>query len=291
MKFSYWVLLKKIISFWSIDNISQLSAALAYYTIFSITPLILICTTLIGFVLGKENVKSQVLNQIRNVIGKDSANQVNSMIEMASHVSTNTSAAIIGIIVLFLGLMGFFWELQTSINKVWGVKAKEGLGIYHFIKHRLLSFILLLGIVFLLMVSLLINIVIAAISHYLHNYISQTAEFWILINFIISFVIITFLFAMIFKILPDVKIKWRDVLSGSIFTALLFTLGKLVLELYITNAHVGSAYGAAGSLIVILIWVYYSAQILFIGVEFTKANLILKGHKIIPANYAIISES
>lgn len=291
MKYSYWLLIKQTISFWNKDNISQLSAALAYYTIFSITPFILLFITLAGFVLGKEDVKTKILTQIADTVGKDSANQVNSMIQAASNFSTNSLAILMGIIVLFIGLMGFFWELQTSVNKVWGVKPKEGLGIYHIIKHRLLSFTLVLGVIFLLLVSLIINIMITAISNYLNIYISSTDYLWSFVNFVVSFVFLSFLFAMIFKILPDAVIRWRDVVLGSIFTAFLFTVGKLILEIYIGHSHLASAYGAAGSLIIILVWVYYSAQILFIGIEFTKANLILNGIKIIPANYAEFNET
>lgn len=281
----YWKLVTEIISRWNSDDVSRLSAALAYYTIFSIAPLLIICITLSGFLFGNDVVKTEILKNITNLVGSNSADQVRFMIDSASHLSSGFLTTGVGFVVFLLGLMGFFWELQNGINNVWGVQTKSGLGFFHTLKIRLLSFSIVLVIAFLLLVSLISNTLIAKLSYYFNPSV-YAISIWSIFNFFISFIIISFLFAMIFKILPDVILKWKDVWIGAIVTAFLFTIGKIFLEFYLGKSDIATAYGAAGSLIVILIWVYYSAQILFIGVEFTKVNTILRGTRIKPAKYA-----
>lgn len=286
MKVSYWKLIKEIITYWNYDNISRLSAALAYYTIFSIAPFLFICITIAGLVFGNNSAQQAILTQISQLIGPGSEQQVELMLNSISHISSNLTINITTLIILFLGMIGFFSELQNGINTIWGVQRRPGLSYLIIFRIRLLPFIVILGLVFLLLASLVIDTFITAISNYLNVLIAHVSFALTLVNFFITLCITTFLFTLIFKILPDVILKWKDVWIGSIVTAFLFTIGKYILEIYLANSQIATSYGAAGALIAILIWVYYSAQILFIGAEFIKVNMILREKDIIPYQYA-----
>lgn len=284
----YWIIAKKTFYAWSADGISHISASLAYYTIFSIAPLLVICISLTSFLFSNDVVEQHILEQIRNMLGSGSANQIKYMIAGASKPSTGIISSLIGVIVLLLAAGGFFGELQSGLNVIWGVKPKSNQGILGVIKSRFLSITMVLGVAFLLLVSLVISTLITAMSSYINNLIPGATIFWIFFNFLISLCIITLLFAMLFKYLPEVDLKWRDVGLGAVITAFLFTVGKLAIEIYLGKSNITSTYGAAGSLIAILVWVYYSVQILFLGAEFTKINFKMNSGKIKPSKNAVL---
>lgn len=289
MKKRLWVtLLKKTFTGWSEDDITFMSAALAYYTTFSLAPLIVICIYIAGLFFGKEMVANIFVEQINNAIGSGSADQVRTMIIKFMNPETSIINQIIGIIVLIFGASGVFGALQTGLNAVWHVKLRSDRGIMGIIKDRFLSFTMVLGVSFLLLVSLIITVIITAASGYVNSYFNGGAIVGLVLNFLISTGIITVLFAMMFKYLPDVKIKWADVWLGAFITTLLFTLGKFFLAIYLKYSHTGAEFGAASSLILILVWVFYSAHIFFFGAEFTKAFATRKGHPIRPTKNAVL---
>ena len=252
------------------DKAPRLGAALAYYTIFSLAPLLLIAIAIAGFVLGQEAVQGQVSNQLSGVFGKTTSDALQQMIKNAAKPKSGTLATIIGVITLLLGAAGVFGQLKDALNTIWDVEEKKGCGILGMLKARFLSMAMVCGSGFLLLVSLLIDAAISAASHRLISGPMTTLLQGV--QLVVSFAVITVVFAAIFRYLPDLetRVPWRDVWFGAAFTALLFVLGKFGLGLYISKAAPGSTFGAAGSLVVLLIWVYWSAQILFFGAEFTQ---------------------
>jgi membrane protein len=282
-----WQLFQETFKEWSEDKASRLAAALAYYTIFSIAPLLIIVIAIAGAVFGEEAARGQIVGQIQGLVGKDGAQFIQTAITNANKPQTGAMASIISVVVLLVGATGLFTELQDSLNTIWEVKPKPGRGINNMIRLRFLSFAMVLGIGFLLLVSLVISTALAALSTYFSNLIPGVDFLWPIINFIISFAITTFLFGLIFKVLPDVEIAWSDVLIGAILTSFLFSIGRFLLGQYLGNGSFGSAYGAAGSLVVILAWVNYAAQILFFGAEFTQVYSRRHGSGITPTKNAI----
>lgn len=279
-------LLKQTYTEWSEDKASRLAAALSYYTALSIAPLLVIVILAVGLVLGNQDTaRNELLSQIRNVVGTQGAEFIKTVIENANQPSTATLAGLLSLATLLWGSTNVFNELQTSLNLIWNVEVKAGRGIWATLKERFLSFTLVLGTGFLLLVSLVLSAALSVLSDYLANLLPNGGWAWQLLNFVISFGVITLLFALIYKILPDAEIAWRDVWLGAAVTALLFTIGKYLLGLYLANA--GSAYGAAGSLVVFLLWVYYSAQIIFFGAEFTQVFATRYGSGIRPAANAV----
>ena len=266
----YLALFKQTFSEFSEDKAPRLGAALAYYTIFSLAPLLMIAIAIAGFVLGREAVQGQVAHQLSGVFGKTTADALNDMIKNAAKPKSGAIAAIIGIVTLLLGAAGVFGQLKDALNTIWNVEPKKSGGVMGMIKQRFLSMAMVCGSGFLLLVSLLIDAAISAASNRLTS--GSEAAIFQVIQLIVSLAIITFVFAAIFKYLPDLpaKLPWKDVWFGAAFTAVLFVLGKFGLGLYIGKAAPGSSFGAAGSLVVLLIWIYWSAQILFFGAEFTQ---------------------
>ena len=276
-------LLKETVTEWQKDKAPRLAAALAYYTVFSLAPLLIIVIAIVGAIFGEEAAKGEIVGQIQGLVGKEGAQAIEAAIQNANKPSANGGiASLISIVVLLFGATGVFAQLQDALNTVWEVKPKPGRGIKNFIKKRVLSFSAVLGIGFLLMVSLVVNAVLSGMSAYLSNLIPGAEFLWQILNFVISFIVISLLFALLYKYLPDVKIKWSDVSIGAIITALLFTIGKFALGFYLGRGSFGSTYGAAGSLVVLLAWVYYSAMILFFGAEFTQVYARKYGSKIVP---------
>jgi membrane protein len=263
-------LLKSSIQEWIKDSAARLGAALSYYTIFALPPLFVIVIFVASLFLDEHAVRSGLLEQVGGLVGKKGAEAVESTLAASNPQGTGIIASIIAIGTLILTATGLFIELQSDLNKIWGVEEKPGQGIWGFIKNRLLSFGMVVGIGFLLLVSLVVSAALAAVGKYFSGLLPGLKVFWIVVNTLVSFGVITVLFAMIFKILPDVKIAWRDVWVGGALTALLFTLGKSLLGIYLGRNTAVTAYGAAGSLVLLLLWIYYSAQILFLGAEFTK---------------------
>jgi membrane protein len=282
-----WDFVKETLEDWSEDRASRLAAALAYYTIFSLAPLLIIAIAIAGLVFGREATQGQIVTQISGLVGWEAAKGIQTLIENASKRGSGSIATAFGIIVLLIGASGFFGQLQDGLNTIWEVKPRPGRGLLGIVKDRFLSFTMVLGVGFLLLVSLIISAGLAALGEFLGQFMPGTVIVGHLLNVIISLLVITLFFAMIFKILPDVKISWRDVWIGAAVTAFLFTTGKLLLGVYLAKSNIASAYGAAGALVVILVWVYYSAMILFLGAEFTQVYANRYGSHIVPARDAV----
>lgn len=251
------------------DKVPRLGAALAYYTIFSIGPLLLIAVAMAGIFLGQEAAQGQISAELGKLFGPQMAKSLEQMIQAAAKPKSGTIATIVGVITLMLGASGVFGQLKDALNTIWSVEPKKAAGIMGFVKGRFLSVAMVFGIGFLLLVTLVFDAAISAMGPWLGRLIGGEALLHV-VQLTLSFVIAVVLFACIFRILPDLKIAWRDVWFGATFTGLLFAVGKWGLGLYLGKAAVGSAYGAAGSLVILLIWVYWSAQILFLGAEFTQ---------------------
>lgn len=280
-------LFKKTFAEWSEDKAVRLAAALAYYTIIALAPLLILIISIIGLVFGKDAAQGQIVGQISSLVGQQSAEAIQSIIANANQPKSGVIASTLGVLTLLFGASGVFGELQDGLNTVWEVQPKEGRGIWGLIKDRFLSLAMVFGVGFLLLVSLVISAGLAALGTFLNDILPLPEIVMQVLNFIVSMAVITLLFAMIYKFLPDVTITWGDVWIGAILTGLLFTIGKLLLGLYIGKSSVGSVYGAAGSLVVILVWVYYSAQILFFGAEFTQVYANQYGSHIKPSKDAV----
>jgi len=285
-----WHLLKEAFSDWSHDRAPRLGAALAYYTVFSLVPFLVVIIALIGLVFGQEAAQSAILSQIAALVGEQSAAAIKDMIQRADQPSTGVFATVIALATLLLGASGVFGQLQDALNTVWGVEPKEGRGLWGFIKDRFLSFVAVLGTGFLLLVSLVLSSALAAMGKWFSGLLPLPEAVLELMNVALSFVVVTGLFALIFKVLPDAKVAWRDVWVGAALTSILFTVGKFALGLYLGKSNVASAYGAAGSLVLVLLWVYYSAQILLFGAEFTQVYANEVGERIVPAPDAKVTD-
>jgi membrane protein len=271
---------------WREDGVPRLAAALAYYTTFSLAPILVLIIAIAGLIGGRDAAQTQTMAQVEDLLGAEGREFVQEMIETASRPQTGWTATLIGAVTLLFGALGVFGELQNSLNTIWEVKPKPATsfwdGIKRFVINRMISFTMVLGIGFVLLASLVISAAVAALGEYIGTR-WPLADFWLsLINFVVSFLIITFLFAMIFKFLPEIKVAWRDVWLGAAVTSLLFSLGKFLIGLYLGRSEVGNTFGAAGSLAILLIWIYYSAQILFFGAEFTQVYANRYGSKIVP---------
>lgn len=283
-----FTIMKGAIAGFSDDKAMKLSASLAYYTVFSLAPLLLLVISLAGIFLGKEAIQGQVFSEINGLVGNQAARQIEEMIKNLEKSGQTTLSVIIGFVTLLVGATTVFGEMQDSINTIWKVKAKPKRGWVKLLKDRLLSSSLIVSIGFLLIVSLLVNGMLLALSDNLKRLLPDiTVVIFNIINASISFIVITILFGVIFKVLPDVKISWKGVRAGALFTAFLFMLGRVIIGFYIEKTSTGSAYGAAGSLIVILLWVYYTAAILYFGAEFTQSYAQFTGARIEPADYAV----
>lgn len=287
---SAWKILKQSFSDFIDDKALKLSAALAYYTIFSLPGLIIIIIWVSDIFYGKDAVEGSVYGQIAGLVGKDAALQVQEIIRNAALSGDSSFATIIGLITLIIGATSVFGEIQDSINLIWHLKAKpkKGRGWLKLITNRLLSFSIVVSLGFLLLVSLIINGVMdALINRLTQSFPESQVILAYIVNLVITFLITSFLFGLIFKVLPDARIQWRHVRAGAFTTALLFMAGKFLIGYYLGHSKMSSAYGAAGSIIVILLWVYYSAIILYFGATFTRVYAIHKGSHIYPNNYAV----
>lgn len=285
-----WRVLKQSFNGFVDDKVMKLSASLAYYTIFSMGPLLIVVIYLCSLFFGREAVEGSIYGQIESFVGSDTAKQIQDIIKNASVSNKGNIAAIIGVITLLIGATTVFAEIQDSINSIWGIKPKPKKGWLKMLINRLLSFSVIVSLGFLLLVSLGISYVVEALSASLARAFPDiTVIIFYVFNQLLSLTVISSLFAVIFKVLPDAKIKWQDVRSGAVTTAILFMLGKFAISFYIGQSQVGSTYGAAGSLVVLLVWVYYSSVILYFGAEFTKAYAVEFGAAIHPNEYAVIT--
>jgi len=274
---SYPAIAKAALARWNKINAPRLGAALAFYATLAMAPLLVLCVAIAGLVFGPKAGQSDVVAQVQNLVGHQGARIVRDLLLDARHSSG--IAAMIGLVLLLFGASGLFTELRDSLNLVWGVKDRNGPGVVGIIKDRFFAFALVLGIGFLLLVSLLFSAAIAAAGKFFGSFLPLPEGVLQLLNGILSFAAVTILFALIYKVVPDVRIEWRDVWIGAAVTSALFAAGKFLIGLYLGKASVGSAYGAAGSLVVFLVWVYYSAQIFFLGAAFTQAYSIRCGSR------------
>ena len=273
------------------DRGLKLSASLAYYTIFSFAPLLLLVISLAGLFFGRDAIQGQIFNEINGLIGNDAAAQIQEIIKNMELSGKTNSGLIIGSITLIIGATSVFAEIQQSINMIWKLKAKPKRGWVKILKDRFLSASLIVGLGFLLIVTFIVNGLLLILSEWMKSYFPDvTLVIFQVLNIAISFTVLTTLFGTIFKVLPDAKIAWKQVRVGAFFTSCLFMLGRFLIGLYIEKSNTGLAYGAAGSLIVILVWVYYTAAILYIGAEFTRVYADFKGSKIEPADFAVVIE-
>ena len=279
----YWSILKDAFNGFIDDNAMRLGASLSYYTLFSLAPMLLIIISLGGIFFGREAMQGQIYHQIDGLIGSDAAKQVQEIIKNAQTSGQSVWAAVVGFVTLLVGATGTFAEIQDAINVIWGLKPKPKSGIMKYLTTRFLSFSLIISLGFLLMVSLVVNAILNAFSQKMETLFSDATIyiFWVL-NLFVVWGVIALLFTVIFKVLPDGKIRWKDAFVGAGFTSLLFMVGKYAIGLYLGNSSVGSTYGAAGSVVIILLWVYYSALILYFGTEFTKAYTNFYGRSIQP---------
>jgi membrane protein len=284
-----WSVLKQSFKGFGDDKVTKLSASLAYYTVFSLGPLMIVIIFLASIFLEREAVEGTIYAQMQSFIGHDAALELQQIIRNASVSDKGTIAAIIGFATLLIGATTVFAEIQDSINSIWGLKPKPNKsGWILLLKSRLLSFSIIVSLGFLLLVSLAVTAIIEALINRLQAIFPDIAVVAVyVINLVVTFIVITLLFGVIFKVLPDAKIKWKDVLAGAITTAILFMLGKFAISFYIGQSDVGSTYGAAGSLVILLLWVYYSSIILYFGAEFTLAYSKQFGGAIQPNEYAI----
>ncbi len=279
---SVWQIAQEAFDGWTRHKSLRLGASLAFYTMFSITPLFLIALAIAGALFGEDAARRQLFAQVHGLIGKEGSDAIQAIIASAHKPAAGWWATALALVTLFVGATGVFVELQDALNTIWQVQRKPGATLRNFIRDRLLSFAMVLAIGFLLLVSLVISAALTALGQYMDGFISTQTRVGQVLNFAISFGLITLLFAMIFKFLPDVKVSWRNTWLGAAFSALAFNLGKYLLGFYLARSSVSSAYGAAGSLVVILMWVYYSSQTLFLGAEFTRAYTKFSGERVKP---------
>jgi membrane protein len=283
-----WGLLKDTFRGCSDDKIVKLSGALAYFTVFSIGPMLIVIIFFADIFYGRAAIEGTVFSQIKNLVGSAAAAQIQETIKSASLSGKGTITGTFGLITLLIGATTVFSEIQDSINTIWGLKPKPKKGWMKMLFDRVLSFSIVVSLGFLLLVSLVITGLVEALSQHLVKVFPDiTVVVIYILNLLITFVVVSLLFAIIFRVLPDAKIKWRDVITGAMVTAVLFMMGKFAITFYIGSSNVSSAYGTAGSLVIILLWIYYSSLILYFGAEFTKAYATTYGGLIQPNDYAV----
>ena len=276
-------LIKETYLRWSDDKVPRLGAALAYYTVFSIVPLLIIVIGIAGLVFGEEAAQTYIMTQVQSLVGPQSAEALEEMLKTANKPSYGYTATGIALVTLLVGASGVFAQLQDALNDIWKVEPKSGRGIVGLIKDRFLSFLAVLGTGFLLLVSLVVSAILSAAGKFVSGWLPAPEAVLHAVNLVVSFAVITVLFAMMFKFLPDARIDWNDVWIGAALTSLLFTIGKFLISLYLGKADIGSAFGAAGSFVIVLVWVYYSSQLLLFGAEFTAVYADRFGSRILPS--------
>jgi membrane protein len=286
----YWQILKETVNDWVEDRVPRMGAALAYYSAFSIAPLLLIAVSVAGMLWfgGEQKARDEVHRQLEQMVGDpNTAGYIVDIMSKAHDAGGGALGTAIGVVVLLLGASGVFVELLDSLNSIWKVKPKPGQGLRGFLRGRLLSFSVVLGSGFLLLASLVVSTAISGLEDYLKEHMPGMDWVWSIVNLVVSFVLVTLLFAMIYKILPDAEVSWRDVWVGAVSAAVLFTAGKYLIGLYLAKGAVASAYGAAGTMVVFLAWVYYSAQILLFGAELSHVYARHAGSRILPSGHAV----
>jgi membrane protein len=281
-----WRWMKEIVDSWVKHHAPRLAAALAYYTLLSIAPLVVIAVAIAGLVFGESAARGQISSQIGAIVGENAAKGIEAVIANAHSPASGAASTIVGVVVLLLGASGVFGELQSTLDAIWDVEPKPGRGVWGTVKDRFISFTMVLGVAFLLLVSLVVSAALSATGHFFERALPGGEVVWQILNFFISLGVVTLLFALIFKVVPDADIRWGDVWIGAAVTAALFSVGKFALGLYLGKSTVTSSYGAAGSFVALAIWVYYAAQILFLGAEFTRVQARHRGTPIRPSDKA-----
>ncbi len=271
---------------WWDDDAVRLGASLAYYTLFAIAPVLLIATAITGMFFGAEAVRGEIVGQLDQLIGREGARAVQSLLEGASQRRAGIIATVVGSIAFVVAATGAFLELQAALNTIWRVKVKPGVNLRAFLIDRVRSFGLVMAIGFLLMVSLAVTAALAALNGWLSQYGPDVPLVWSGVSMLVSLTVTTGLFALLFRFLPDVRLHWRDVMTGALATAVLFTIGQLLIGLYLGQSSMASSYGAAGSVMILLLWVYYSCQIVLFGAEFTRVYAQREGTKPAPESFA-----
>lgn len=286
-----WQLLVDAGKGFSNDNAMKLSASLSYYTIFSLAPILLIVIAVCSIFFGREAVQGEIYERIQGWVGSEAAAQIEAMIKSGQRSNQTFVATVMGVVVLIVGATGVFIEIQDSINYIWGIKAKPKRGWLKFLTNRAISFSLILSLGFLLLVTLFINTVLDLVFNRLEQMFPYVALYALyVVNLVVVFSIITILFSIIFKVLPDGEPHWKDAFVGAGFTAILFMVGKFLIGYYLSTTNVATTYGPSSAIVIILLWVYYSSVILYFGAEFTKAYAIRSGRTIVPNNYAVLIE-
>jgi membrane protein len=286
-----WSMTRQTFGEWSNDKGGRLGAALSYYTVFSLAPLLLVVLSIAGLAFGRQAAEGSLFGQLAGLVGPDAAQLIQAAVAKAHHTKGGVLGTVIGVVVLLAGATGVVIELQDALDTVWKVKPKPNRGVWGVVRTRLLSVAMILSLGFLLLVSLVVSAALSALSGWLHAVFGNITILGWVIDAVVALGVISTLIALIYKILPDAKVAWRDVWVGAIATAILFMIGKYLIGLYIGKASVGSAFGAAGSLAVLLVWIYYSAQIVLLGAEFTRVYANRFGEKVRPSRQAIPARS
>jgi len=286
---SVWPLLKETYFEWDRHQAPKMGAALAYYTVLSMAPLLLVVITVVGLALGAKAAQGEILNQLRGLVGTQGAEAIQTVIANANKPATGLVASLLGLVTLFIGASGVFNELQDALDKIWDAPAPAKTGILTLLRERFLSFGMVLAIGFVLLVSLVLSAGIAAMAAFMSGILPVPGFVLITANFLLGFVVITLLFAATYKVLPSVRIEWRDVWIGAAATSALFSMGRFLIGFYLGQAGIGSAYGAAGSLVVVLVWVYYSSQVFFFGAEFTHVYAKARRPEVYPTREATVA--
>lgn len=287
-----WEILKNAFSGFSDDKVTKLSGSLAYSTVFSMGPLLVVIISLCGLFLGREAVEGRIYYALQDMLGKTAAADMQEIIRKATLSGKSGIAIVIGSATLLFGATAVFSEIQDSINTIWGLKAKPKKGLASMLRNRFMSFSVLISLGFVLLVSLLVTSVVDGFSQRLQHYFADsTVVIFYILNQLLTLAVVSLMFAVIFRVLPDACIRWKDVAAGAVITAVLFMLGRLGISLYINKSNVGSTFGAAGSIVVVLLWVYYSSLILYFGAEITKAYAVKFGSEIKPNDYAVTMHS
>jgi membrane protein len=284
---NFFILVKESAVNFIADDALKFSASLSYYTIFSIAPMLIIAIAIGSFLFGRTAIEGHLFEQINSIVGNDAALQIQEMLRHTTLRRNNTMATIIGIVVFFIGATGVFGEIQSTINRIWGLKAKPKKGIIKYVVNRVLSFAMVISIGFLMVVSLMASALIKILNTELNTFLPDTTFIIVIVNNSVSLLIISLLFAVVFKYLPDSSVKWKDAWIGSLFTSALFLLGKYLIGLYLSTSSGASAYGAAGSVIILLLWIYYSSILLYFGAEFTKSYALKHGSGIYPNLFSV----
>jgi membrane protein len=269
------------------DNVTRLAGAIAYFTLLSLAPLVVLALAMAGLAFDEDSTRSRLATELGAVVGPSGAAAVRAIVESAETPGAGVVSTVLGLVVLLFGASGVFSELQGSLDTIWEVQPKPGRGFWGIVRDRLFSFAMVMGVAFLLLVSLLLSAALSAAGAFFERSLPGGEAVWQVLNFVFSFVVVSALFAVTFKVVPDAEIRWQDVWIGAVATALLFNVGKLLIGIYLGKSTVASSYGAAGSLVVLVIWVYFSALVLLLGAEFTQVYAKHFGSRIRPSKHAV----